>query len=151
MSQHYQVSQYQTTNQYKSLNISAKVPVTFKSNKCEKQAKLQQALSTIDWEENNNKKEIINSVYEYEYKLKQYIAWQGKRSIIAQQLNLHAEEQAIELMPISLLKKAQLMEDYISLSIELVDIKKRMYIELLKVYSKLNVDDRAFEDVLDIM
>lgn len=123
---------------YTSAGVNLSVPLKLKSHQGESRAARQKIM------ENNQEKErfgagseLLNNYYEYQFKKMQYISFYFKLLLVEERLRKEIVKRDLGLESFSPLRAISVLDEKISIEIEMVDIKKDMYLKFLKIYSSL--------------
>lgn len=128
------------------LGFSMPIPLNMKNNKELEAIKQKIEYAHYDDEAYQREKNILNLTYEYRYKLKQYIQFYQKRKVYEERLRkLRILKNSYE-VAFNPIKANQMVNEMLSIDLELLDLKQNMYLKLLKIYSSL-----PFADTLDFV
>lgn len=97
-------------------------------------SEMQEQVTTI-----NN--ELMNHYYEYEYTLKQYIDFLGKKELAQEKLRRELTKDYLNDPNFTPLNTVTYLDELYAIDYELLDLKQKLYIKLLKIYSLLDVND----------
>jgi len=128
------------TRTYASFGLSFTAPL-FKNSRDKKiqKAKLNIKSSARNREVRTIQNELTNLYYEYQYGIKQYIAFEGKTAVIQEKLRKDANSQFLgneETKSIATLKR---LNELKAVELEMVEIKQVLYLNLLKMFSLSDV------------
>lgn len=123
--------------------IGVSVPLPFNLKKRDELTEAQVKLNEFRLDEKftASGKELMNEMYEYRYKLKQYIGFNQKK-VLYDEL-LRKQQAALKLDPIRFnpMDAVLLLDDAFAIETELLDLKQNLYLKLLRIYTKSNVSD----------
>lgn len=97
------------------------------------ESQLSQQLTTV-----NN--ELMNHYYEYEYTLKQYIDFFGKKELALEKLRREVTKDYLDDPRFTPLDAINAIDELYAIDFELLDLKQKLYLKLLKIYSLLSVE-----------
>lgn len=97
------------------------------------ESQLSQQLTTV-----NN--ELMNHYYEYEYTLKQYIDAFGKKEVALERLRREVTKDYLNDPKFTPIDAINAIDELYTIDFELLDLKQKLYLKLLKIYSLLSVD-----------
>ena len=87
--------------------------------------------------------DILNTGYEFRYKLKQFVSFYQKRKVFRERMRIEQVKVRMGDNNIDPKLGLELYDDLLSIDIELVDLLQNLYLKALKVHSKIpNVDIR---------
>ncbi|MEM9921437.1 MAG: hypothetical protein AAF990_25270 [Bacteroidota bacterium] len=84
----------------------------------------------------NNKTEVINYYYEYQYKLQQYIEFMHKEMLYREKIRVEAVTQRDYVDIFRSLQTLKYLDVLRQIQLEMLDLKQQMYLLLLKIYGK---------------
>jgi hypothetical protein len=136
---------------YASVGLSASMPIKFKSRS---QSEIEARLKIVENEQEINQfasgNELLNHYYEFQFKKTQYTSFYFKKLKIEERLRKEMVMRDFNDEGFSPLRVLQILEEKLAVESELVDLKKDMYLKLLKIFTYLDVDDpNAFITVMD--
>lgn len=128
------------------LSLSVPLPLGYKSNKSIIEA--EKELLLFEQTKNSSQKELdaLNSIYEFRYKLKQYNNFYEKRKKYEELIRIERVKQKLDDIEFNPLTALNLLDEMLSIDIELLDIQQELYLQLLDILTK-NPD----ADVLSII
>lgn len=85
--------------------------------------------------------ELMNHYYEYEYTLKQYIDFLGRKEVALEKLRKEITKDDLDDPRFTPLDAITAIDELYSIDFELLDLKQKLYLKLLKIYSLLDVDE----------
>lgn len=97
------------------------------------ESQLSQQLTTV-----NN--ELMNHYYEYEYTLKQYIDFFGKKELALEKLRREVTKDYLDDPRFTPIDAINAIDELYAIDFELLDLKQKLYLKLLKIYSLLSVN-----------
>lgn len=118
------------------LNVSMPLPLNHKRKTSLSEFKAQQAMFKIESQFDGRQKELLNECYEYRYKLKQYISFHQKFLLyeeLVRKMNASMRMDNIAFNPID---GITLLDDMLSVKMELVDLRQSLYLKLLRIFTK---------------
>ncbi len=136
---------------YASVGLSASMPIKFKSrSQSEVEARLKIVENEQDINHFGSANELLNHYYEYQFKKMQYTSFYFKKLKIEERLRKEMVMRDFNDESFSPLRVLQILEEKLAVESELVDLKKDMYLKLLKIYTYLDADDpNSFISVVD--
>lgn len=99
-----------------------------------RESELQNAATAV-----NN--ELMNHYYEYEYTLKQLIDFYGKKEVSLEKLRKELAKSTYDTPNFTPISTISALDELYAVEFELLDLKQKLYLKLLKVHSLLDVDD----------
>jgi hypothetical protein len=123
------------------LNFSIPIPFNYK---------LQNEIEAEKWKYENEKivdsrinlhEDILNTGYEFRYKLKQFIGFYQKRKLFMERLRVEKVKVRLGDNNVDPLGGLDLYDDLLQIDIELVDLLQNMYLKALKIHSKIPHSD----------
>jgi len=123
---------------YTSAGVNLSVPLKLKSHQGESRAARQKIME--NYQENERfgaGSELLNNYYEYQFKKMQYISFYFKLLLVEERLRKEIVKRDLGLESFSPLRAISVLDEKISIEIEMVDIKKDLYLKFLKIYSSL--------------
>lgn len=136
---------------YASVGLSASMPIKFKSrSQSEVEARLKIVENEQDINHFGNANELLNHYYEFQFKKMQFTSFYFKKLKIEERLRKEMVMRDFNDEGFSPLRVLQILEEKLAVESELVDLKKDMYLKLLKIYTYLDVDDpNSFISIVD--
>ncbi len=136
---------------YASVGLSASLPIKFKSRS---QSEVEARLKIVENEQDINHfgsgNELLNHYYEFQFKKMQYTSFYFKKLKIEERLRKEMVMRDFNDEGFSPLRVLQILEEKLAVESELLDIKKDMYLKLLKIFTYLDVDNpNVFITVMD--
>ncbi|MEO1514615.1 MAG: hypothetical protein AAFV95_06370 [Bacteroidota bacterium] len=89
-----------------------------------------------EYEQLNNKTEIINHYYEYQYKLQQYVEFMHKEMLYREKIRVEAVTQRDYVDIFRSLQTLKYLDLLRQVQLEMLDLKQQMYLLLLRIYGK---------------
>ena len=137
-----------STRSFFSLGLNLKIPLIFnhKYKKNIEYIKYQKHYQSLKDVKSHQKEEILNLVYEYRYRLKQYINTYQKK-LLFQEL-LRKEEVKLDFADADFnpIKGIGLVDDILKIDIELHDLLQNLYIKALRINEKLKNASNSEEE-----
>lgn len=128
------------------LSLSLPLNISEDEERALQNAKLDRAKAKIRTEQQVEVKEALNTYYEYQYALNDYIEFYHKKAALLEKVRQHKARRRIKdqsYSPVRLLKHGLSVA---KLNFELADIQQRMYIKLLNI--KQHLTKRELADVV---
>lgn len=123
---------------YSSLGLSVSVPIKSGSKRRDaEEAKRKILTNDEDMSTFGSGSELLNNYYEYQFKKTQFISFYFKKLKAEEKIRKEIVKRDLGLESFSPLHAIALMDEKISIEVELIDIKKDMYLKFLKIYSLL--------------
>lgn len=122
-----------------SAGINFSIPIPFNY-------KLQNEIEAEKWKYENEKmvdarinlhQDVLNTGYEFRYKLKQFISFYQKRKLFMERLRVEKVKVRLEDNNVDPLGGLDLYDDLLQIDIELVDLLQNLYLKALKIHSKI--------------
>lgn len=127
---------------YASVGVSASIPLKWPgsiSKEIVAQKRIVENYEEIDMFAKGN--EILNHYYEYQFKKMQFISFHFKKLLIEERLRKELVMKELNDEGFSPLRALQILDEKISVEIEMVDLKKDMYLKMLKIYNYLHIEN----------
>lgn len=127
------------TRSYFSLGLNIKIPLVF-NHKIKKNIdlmKLEKSYDRIKDVQTHDKEELLNLVYEFRYKLKQYINLYQKKLMFEELLRKEEVKLDFNDADFNPIKGIHLVDDILRIDIELHDLLQNLYIKALRIHFKL--------------
>ncbi|MBI3134956.1 MAG: hypothetical protein HYZ14_09825 [Bacteroidetes bacterium] len=108
--------------------------------------KLQNEIESEKWKYDNEKlvqnrinlqEDILNTGYEFRYKLKQFISFYQKRVLFMERLRIEKVKVRLGDVNVDPLGGLDLYDDLVQIDIELVDLLQNLYLKALKIHSRI--------------
>lgn len=124
-----------------SLGLNLNVPLNFNSSK---QKSFQNAEINYKINQLNNDKllyqeELLNDLYEFRYKLKQYISFYYKQQKIRDLIRIEEVKRKLNVVNFSPIKGLKYIDEFLQVELELVDLKQNLYLKLLRIQDKVPI------------
>ncbi len=122
-----------------SASLSVTMPIPFGTKSAKKVNDAKAKLLQYNNQHNNNDEffsEAVNGFYEYRYKLKQYVNFYQKTFIYKELIRIDKVKQQFQDVEFNPLKALTVIDDYLSIQIEMLDLRQQMLIQLLKMSVK---------------
>ncbi len=118
------------------LILSVPLPLGFRANQNTIEAEKNYILS--EQQSNSTKKniEILNSIYEFRYKLKQYNNFFEKRKKYEELIRIERVKEKLEDLEFNPITALNLLDELLSIDIEMLDIQQEIYLQLLDITTK---------------
>ena len=122
-----------------SAGLNFSVPIPFNH-------KLQNEVEAERWKYENEKlvqnridlqEDILNTGYEFRYKLKQFVSFYQKRKVFMERLRIEKVKVRLGDVNIDPLGGLELYDDLLQIDIELVDLLQNLYLKALKIHSRI--------------
>lgn len=97
------------------------------------ESQVQSELTTV-----NN--ELMNHYYEYQYTLKQYIDFLGNKELAQERLRRELARDYLSDPTFTPLNTILYLDELYAIDFELLDLKQKLYLKLLKIYSLLDIE-----------
>lgn len=124
---------------YTSAGVSLSIPLKLKSHQGEAREANQRIMeSYLERARFGESSELLNYYYEYQFKKMQYLSFYFKLLLVEERLRKEIVKRDLALESFSPLRAIAILDEKISIEIEMVDIKKDLYIKFLKIYSMLD-------------
>lgn len=126
-----------------SAGVNVSVPIPFNT-------KLRNRVENEKWKFDNDRlvkdrltlhEDILNTGYEFRYKLKQFINFYQKREVFMERLRIEKVKVRLQDVNIDPLAGLALYDDLLSIDIELIDLLQNLYLKALKIHSKIPRSD----------
>ena len=122
-----------------SLGVNLNVPLNFNSSK---QKSFQNAEVNYKINQLNNEKliyqeELLNDLYEFRYKLKQYISFYYKQQKVKDLIRIEEVKRKLNVVNYSPIKGVKYIDEFLQVELELVDLKQNLYLKLLRIQDKV--------------
>ena len=118
------------------LNLSVPLPLSIHANKNVVEAEKQLLLYEQKNAAQQKDRDVLNSIYEYRYKLKQYNNFIEKRKKYEELIRIERVKQKLEDLEFNPVTALNLLDELLSVDIELVDLQQEMYLQLLDIITK---------------
>ncbi|MBL7888045.1 MAG: hypothetical protein JNL24_00745 [Bacteroidia bacterium] len=118
------------------LNLSIPLPLSIHANKNVVEAEKQLLLYEQKNAAQQKDRDVLNSIYEYRYKLKQYNNFIEKRKKYEELIRIERVKQKLEDLEFNPVTALNLLDELLSVDIELVDLQQEMYLQLLDIITK---------------
>lgn len=127
---------------YASVGLAASAPIKFGSSSAKEiDARLQIVENEQDIENFASANELLNHYYEFQFKKMQFTSFYFKKLLIEERLRKEIVMSDFEDEAYSPLRVMQILDEKLAVEIELVDLKKDMYLKLLKIFTYLDTDN----------
>ncbi len=139
---YYDYFQQTTNNQskrYFSVGATLSVPLTFNSGKKKEVRQLEIEKKLNDFTKNQQvyQEELLNEMYEFKYKVHQYVSFVFKREKAADLVNLEDVKRKVHYTYFSPLVALIQQDDVLAIDMELLELKQNLYLKLISIQSKL--------------
>jgi hypothetical protein len=81
--------------------------------------------------------EMLNEIYEFRYKLQQFVSFYYKKKVFEEQVQLEYTKRALHYNYFSPIKALKLIDDVLAIEMELIELKQNLYLKLIKIQDKL--------------
>ncbi len=138
-----------TAQNYGSAGLSVTLPIRFKSTRNEvAEAQKQIIINDQNLDQFNEGNELLNYYYEFEYKKTQYAYAYYQKILTDERLRKELIKRDLGDEGFSPVRAISLLDDIFATEIELLDLKRDMYLRLLKIYTLLETKNpNDFTDV----
>lgn len=134
----YLVLDQNSDRSYTSAGLSMSIPLKLKSHQGQVREASQQIMNNYqETERFGNSSELLNHYYEYQFKKMQYISFYFKLLLVEERLRKEIVKRDLALETFSPLRAISILDEKISIEIEMIDLKKDLYLKFLKIYSML--------------
>ncbi len=118
------------------LSLAVPIPLRIKANK--NLVAAQTRLLQFEQKEGSKTKQtdLLNSFYEFRYKLKQYSNFYEKRKKYEELIRIERVKEKFNDLEFNPLTALNLLDEMLSVDIEMLDIQQQMYLQLLDIHSK---------------
>ena len=122
-----------------STGVNLTVPIPFNT-------RLQNEVQNEKWKFDNDRlvndrlnlhEDILNTGYEFRYKLKQFIGFYQKRQMFMERLRVEKVKVRLNDANIDPMQGLELYDDLLRIDLELVDLLQNLYLKALKVHSRI--------------
>ena len=139
---YYDYFQQTATNQsksYFSLGATLSVPLTFNHGKKKEVRQLEVEKKLNDFTKNQlvYQEELLNEMYEFKYKIHQYVSFVFKRENAADLVKLEDVKRKVHYTYFSPLIALIEQDDVLAVDMELLELKQNLYLKLISIQSKL--------------
>ncbi len=118
------------------LNLSIPLPLSIHATKNVVEAEKQLLMYEQKNAAQQKDRDVLNSIYEYRYKLKQYNNFIEKRKKYEELIRIERVKQKLEDLEFNPVTALNLLDELLSVDIELVDLQQEMYLQLLDILTK---------------
>jgi len=127
-----------TSQNYGSAGISVSIPLRFKSTATgQAEAQKQIILNDQSLDQFNDANEILNYYYEFEFKKSQYATLYFQKLVTQERLRKELIKRDLGDEGFSPVRAISILDEVFSSDIEMMDLKRDMYLRLLKIYTLL--------------
>lgn len=118
------------------ISLAVPLPLGIKANK--NAAASQAALLQFDQRSNadQHKSDLLNSIYEFRYKLKQYNNFYEKHKKYEELIRIERVKEKLDDLEFNPVSALNLIDDMLSVEIEMLDLQQEMYLQLLDMITK---------------
>ena len=137
---YYQMVPPAQNRSYMSVGMNMSVPITFNASK-KKEVKRLETEKKMNQLSNNQvvyQEELLNELYEFRYKLHQYVSFYYKRQSFEEQVRIEDLKRKVHYTYFSPLKAILLVDDLFAIDMELLELKQNMYGKLISIQNKLS-------------
>jgi hypothetical protein len=117
-----------------TLTVPTEIIFDSKSRNRLKEEQIKERVAFNHYEHINEKSEIINYYYEYNYKLKTFMEYLYKEMLYQERIRMEIVNHQDFTDIHRSLRILRLMDDLRSIRLEMIDLKQQMYLLLLKIY-----------------
>jgi hypothetical protein len=120
-----------------TLGINLGVPLVFDKKEQDKyrQLKVEQLKYEVPEQEIQEKNDVLGYFYEFRYKLKQFNNFYYKALLYKELLRKEQARHKVDPLSFNPLKSLRILDDLMSIDIELIDLKQQMYLYALRIYA----------------
>ena len=122
-----------------SYGVNLGIPIPLGRNKDLKVRKLEltKQIEDVERQKQFYSEELLNELYEFRYKLQQYITFEYKKQTFDEQLRLEDVKRSLSSKYYSPLKALKLVDDLYAIEMELLELKQNMYLKLIRIQEKV--------------
>lgn len=122
-----------------SLGINLGVPLVFDKKEQERyrQLKTEHLKYEVPEDEVQEKNDVLGYFYEFRYKLKQFNNFYYKALLYKELLRKEQARYKVDPLSFNPLKSLRILDDLMSIDIELIDLKQQMYLYALRIYASV--------------
>lgn len=122
-----------------SYGVNLGIPIPFSRSKDLKVRKLEltKQVEEVERQKQFFSEELLNELYEFRYKLQQYITLTYKKQTFDEQLRLEDVKRSLKSKYYSPLKAIKLVDDLYAIEMELLELKQNMYLKLVGIQEKV--------------
>jgi hypothetical protein len=124
---------------YFSLGVGVSVPFPFGKKSDQKVIDAERQLLNYEAQGTPNQEvyeELMNSLYEYRYKLKQYMNFNEKKQRYRELLRVERVKEQFGDEEFNPLTALNLLDELLAVNVEMLDLQQQMYLQLLKIGNK---------------
>jgi hypothetical protein len=124
---------------FMSVGVNFSIPLHFvgKRKKTVQALEIEEKLNAEAAKQELFQEELLNDMYEFRYKLHQFISFYYKRQTFEEQLRLEDTKRTMHYTHFSPIRALKLMDDLYAIEMELLELKQNMYIKLLRIQDKV--------------
>lgn len=121
-----------------SLGVNASVPLFsgYHQRLKRKPLELESKLYTLQKERDFATEDLLNDIYEFRYKLHQFITFSYKKQVFEEQVRLEDVKRSLGSSYYSPLKAVKNIDDVLAIEMELIELKQNLYLKLLRIHEK---------------
>ena len=118
------------------LSFSVPLPMGFKADK--KAVEAQSELIRFDQRNSSEQKnvDLLNTIYEFRYKLKQYNNFFEKHKKYEELLRIERVKEKLQYFEFNPIAALNLLDEMLSIEVEMLDLQQEMYLSLLDIITK---------------
>ncbi len=122
-----------------TLGFNLGVPLVFDKKEQEKyrQLKIEHLKYEVPEQEIQEKNDVLGYFYEFRYKLKQFNNFYYKALLYKELLRKEQARHKVDPLSFNPLKSLRILDDLMSIDIELIDLKQQMYLYALRIYASV--------------
>ncbi len=119
------------------LNLSIPIPLNVSKKHLVKAGELNSKLMELDKKNTIYEEELLNDLYEFRYKLKQYIGFYYKQQKQYESLRIEEVKRKLRSNYFSSISAIKLIDDILEVEVEMIDIKQNLYLKLIRIHQKV--------------
>lgn len=128
----------QSDRYFLSAGLSVGVPLPLGTGADKKAVAAQADLMRFDQKNSSEQQnvDLLNTVYEYRYKLKQYNNFAEKHKKYEELLRIERVKEKLQYFEFNPISALNLLDDMLSIEVEMLDLQQEMYLSLLDIVTK---------------
>ena len=119
------------------MNLSVPIPLNISKKQQVKAGELNAKLIEFDKKNNLYEEELLNDLYEFRYKLKQYIGFYYKQQKQYESLRIEEVKRKLRSNYFSSINAIKLIDDILATELEMIDLKQNLYLKLIRIHQKV--------------
>jgi hypothetical protein len=122
-----------------SVGVNASLPILsgFYQSQKRKPIEIEAKLESIQKTRDFQTEELLNDIYEFRYKLHQFITFTYKKQVFEEQVRLEDVKRSLGSSYYSPLKAVKNIDDVLAIEMELLELKQNLYLKLLRIHEKV--------------